>query len=369
MEIHKNNLISYCFMDSDGNELQSINGDLPLIPASNMKLVTSLCALELLGPDYVFTTKFYSAKKDLHISGDPTFFLNRSECKNIMKELDTKNPDPIHFEMPRIDREFYNSDWVYGDSKYSYQPRISNFFVDENCEIKKDFKFDDADFNYIHQNEHLFLPVKNPDRNLVEAFSGQKDVKIMRPSASIGNNFQKISVHKANIRDVLRHILYESCNFYAEVIFKYLSSSEKSKGTWKDSSSLIMDYLSKIRGSENVRITDGSGLSRENYLTTGFLSNMLLYARRNFGKSFIELMPTSGYGTLRKRLDSLKDFGIYAKTGTLSGVSALSGYISSLDVTFSIIINNSLDDGAIRQKEIDGILSEFINGYKKKHYS
>ena len=45
---------------------------------------------------------------------------------------------------------------------------------------------------------------------------------------------------------------------------------------------------------------------------------------------------------LTATLINMKSNGIYAKTGTLSGVSALSGYISSMDTFFSIIINNSL---------------------------
>ncbi|MFG1503140.1 MAG: D-alanyl-D-alanine carboxypeptidase [Cuniculiplasma divulgatum] len=364
MKIHKESVTSFCFLNSDGKNILSKNENLPVIPASNMKLITSLCALESLGRDFVFTTNFSSDKDNLHITGDPSFFLNIGECRRIIRELQIEKVNTIYLEMPRIDREFYNSDWVYGDSKYSYQPRISNFFIGENCKIKNSSKFDDNDFNYIHQNEQFFQPVKNPDKHLIEAFSEEKNLRTIRKGLSSNNNFEKVISHSANIRDVLRHILFESCNFYTEVIFKYLSSSEKSLGTWENSSKFVMDYISRINGSENVRIKDGSGLSRENFLTTGFLSNMLLYAKKNFGNTFIELMPTIGQGTLRKRLISLEKNGIYAKTGTLSGVSALSGYISSMDTFFSIIINNSLDEGSVRQMEIDRILSEFIDKYK-----
>lgn len=359
-------IISYCFLEKNGNVIKSKNYKLPVVPASNMKLVTTISALDFLGTDFRFNTRFYSRDNELHLAGDPAFFLNDSIfTKNVMK-TGLKKPDIIYLENPKIDGTKYNRNWSYGDSDYSFQPKVTNFFINENCIIKDGLKFNEDDYDYIHQNEELFVPLRNPYTNFRKALGiANEKLPIKRPKKNhkeIENSFS----YKVGINNVLKHILYESCNFYAEVVFKYLSSLDTDTGSWEASAKMIKERLSKINGAKEIRIIDGSGLSKDNFLTTWFLSNLLLYAREKFGESFIKLLPTSGLGTLRKRLGKLKDYGIYAKTGTLFGVSSLSGYIESLEISFSIIMNNSLEKAKSRQEMIDKILVDFIREYEKK---
>lgn len=359
-------MVSYCFLDSKGELLKSINNEIPLVPASNMKLVTSITAMDLLGKNHTFKTNFLTDGKNMHVFGDPSFFLNNIEFRNILERSKLNNPDAIYLESPKLDKKYYNDDWVYGDSKYCYQPKITDFFINENCKIKEGLKFDEADFDYLHRNESSFNPVRNPDRNFLEAILGEDGKrKVVHRKRVFANGEKTISL-SSPLSKVLQHILYESCNFYAEVIFKYLSSTVKEPGSWEKSSVIVKNAQSRIKGIENVRIVDGSGLSRDNYLTTEFLSNLLLQAKRKYGMEFIKLLPTSGIGTLRKRLSSLKEYEIYAKTGSLFGVSSLSGYIKSLDVEFSIIINNSLNGSNLMQEKIDKILMSFIKEYEKR---
>ena len=358
-------IISFCFLDGNGKILKSMNYQLPLIPASNMKLVTTISAMEQLGSNFKFATKFTTEERKIRISGDPAFFLNYSRFKGLVRETGLDRPETIIFENPSIDDVSYNSHWSYGDSNYSYQAKITNFFINENCIIKNDMNFDEGDYDYIHQNEELFSPLKKPVENFLNALGMErKDVRVRNIKGN-GNETDKGLLYEVPLKDVERHILYESCNFYAEVLFKYLSGSLSAPGTWEKTASRIKDLLSKITGSENIRVTDGSGLSKDNLLTTQFLSYLLLYAKNTFGINYIDLLPAIGLGTLRNRLSSLKEYRIYAKTGTLTGVSSLSGYISSLDVEFSIIVNNSLSDSKVRQEKIDTVLTVFIKEYEK----
>lgn len=364
-ELDSMEIISYCFLQKNGRVIKSMNRQLPVIPASNMKLVTTISALDLLGSDFKFNTKFASQEKRMFISGDPAFFLNSSKFERIAGGLGMKEVDAINFENPRIDNKNYNSHWSYGDSEYSYQPKITNFFINENCKIKSGATSDETNYDYIHQNEDEFTPLRNPNENFTKALAlKNKKIQVKRIKRPKNDNENSFS-YKVEIKDVLKHILYESCNFYAEVLFKYLSSSDGKTGSWEASSRMIKERLAKIDGSDKIRIVDGSGLSKDNFVTTNFLSNLLLYAQKSFGDNYIKLLPTSGLGTLRRRLATVKEYGIFAKTGTLFGVSSLSGYIQSLDVSFSIIMNNSLEGAKNRQERIDKILVDFIEEFEK----
>ena len=81
---YKHAALSVCVMDMETNKIvAAINPEISLIPASSLKLITTLSALDILGPEYTFTTKIsYSGKIDpdgtlngnIYIvgSGDPT---------------------------------------------------------------------------------------------------------------------------------------------------------------------------------------------------------------------------------------------------------------------------------------------------------
>ena len=74
----------------------------------------------------------------------------------------------------------------------------------------------------------------------------------------------------------------------------------------------------------NVRLTDGSGVSKNNIMTADFMTEFLL---KNC--QYLEhRLTTSGEGTLSDRMFYLKD-KLYAKTGTLSNISSITGYITT----------------------------------------
>ncbi|EQD42995.1 D-Ala-D-Ala carboxypeptidase, partial [mine drainage metagenome] len=142
----------------------------------------------------------------------------------------------------------------------------------------------------------------------------------------------------------LEHMETVSCNYSAEVLFKYLSFAETDKsGSWVESSKVLVEVLTNFLGYDpELSIHDGSGLSRSNFLKTSVLSDLLMKIHKNYGDAFIRHLPVPGKGTLRNRLINWESEKIHAKTGSLTGVAALSGYIYSRDIAFSIIINNYL---------------------------
>jgi len=115
---------------------------------------------------------------------------------------------------------------------------------------------------------------------------------------------------------------------------------------------------------ESIRLYDGCGLSRENFLTPRFQTDLLEFLlRRPYFNLFFNTLAVSGTdGTLRNRLSSGNVKGsINAKTGSLNGVATLSGYITTKSgkiLIFSIFTNRAATTETVT-KTIDEICSLF----------
>ena len=140
-----------------------------------------------------------------------------------------------------------------------------------------------------------------------------------------------VAVHRTMLYDVVEITNHESQNLFAETLLKLVGARRCGAGSWTRGSQAVTE-LARSLGVEGDGLTlhDGSGLSRENRSTprqmTAFLAGM---ARQPVRDAFVASMPTGGeQGTsLEKRLeDPPYPSSFYAKTGTLTGVSTLSGY-------------------------------------------
>ena len=147
-----------------------------------------------------------------------------------------------------------------------------------------------------------------------------------------------------------------SCNYNIELLTKYLSYKIDGIGTWNRSKEIIKNFLNDFYGENDVNVDDGSGLSVKNLVTTEFMSNFIRKIN-NTNPEFLRFLPAPGEGTLAKRFHNVKNFGIYAKTGTLFGTSFLSGISETNGISFSIGINNSISVENEREKLIDDILT------------
>lgn len=356
-------ILSYSFRDTAGKEIQSFRSNLPVLPASNMKILTGFVAYRLLGNDYKFITEVKSVDNTITLSGGPTPLLDSSSLSEISESLNLSTHDmkesvrTLRTENERIDKHNINPAWNYADSAYSYQPKISNFSLNENCK-PKDASLHDFSLKDLHEREDNFIPVRSPRNNikngLIDTNSKNSGQKIAARNGS--------SRHAERLGDILEHMETVSCNYSAEVLFKYLSYAGTFKaGSWNNSSRVLVDELIKFLGYDpGISVVDGSGLSRSNFLNTSFLSDLLMKIHLDNGDSFIRHLPEPGKGTLKNRLKSSRSAVIHAKTGSLTGVAALSGFIYSLDTSFSIILNNYLGDEKITSI-IENILDQFLS--------
>ena len=87
----------YGVADTNGKLISSCNPDKPYVPASVLKLATALAAFDILGPDYRFTTAFYTdRKKNLYIKGTGDPMLVSEEIREIFRVLQEKGVKEIN---------------------------------------------------------------------------------------------------------------------------------------------------------------------------------------------------------------------------------------------------------------------------------
>ena len=359
-------ILSYSFRGSKGEEFIAFNSNLPLLPASNMKIITGYAAYLLLGKNYKLSTGFVRDDDTLVVSGGPTSFLFSSMLKIVLDNFDYYVPiknrkiKKVRFINPSIDNVQINPYWIYGDSRFSYQSKITNFSINENC-TKRVHSTRNINPEEIHKMEREFRPVKDPKQYILKEIlfpSNENSVTSLPSSVSLDYNNH---VMKFSLVDLIQHMEYESCNFSAEVLFKLLSShGSDSKGSWSKSAIVVRNFIASILGKESsFSIVDGSGLSRHNLLSTSLLSGIIHSVVAKGDNNFLECLPSPGKGTLISRLERYKDEHILAKTGSLGGVACLSGYIKSRELSFSIIVNNYL--GANKPSlMVDKVLSSFL---------
>ncbi len=145
--------------------------------------------------------------------------------------------------------------------------------------------------------------------------------------------------------------LKNSQNLYAEHFLKTLGAVDYGIGSLETGAAAVKDILYQQGGNiDEQYIADGSGLSRENRISARALVRILQTIDSTvYRKSFREALPLAGVdGTLERRMRATAAYHrVRAKTGTLSGVRALSGYIkaqSGETYIFSMLANGPRSD-------------------------
>ena len=142
-----------------------------------------------------------------------------------------------------------------------------------------------------------------------------------------------------------------SNNMHAEALTKAMGTRKGRPGSWADGLSYTKGYLKQLGvPMKGVSLTDGSGLTRRNHITPVALATTLQKVRsESWWPAFDAALPVAGNnthltgGTLRHRMNGTRAANnAHAKTGTLTGVTALSGYVTGRDgrkYVFSMISN------------------------------
>jgi D-alanyl-D-alanine carboxypeptidase/D-alanyl-D-alanine-endopeptidase (penicillin-binding protein 4) len=190
--------------------------------------------------------------------------------------------------------------------------------------------------------------------NGVEFANGHtNDYGIAELTDSTAQNFYTCS---RTVEQILQKMMKDSDNLYAESMFYQLAHTRAGKGATYNDGAVMVDSVMRIAGipARERKIADGSGVSLYNYTTAWAEVAMLRYAHRHHERIFRHLyhaLPIAGVdGTLEKRMKkTAAETNVRAKTGTVTGVSCLTGYCKAANgnlLAFSIM-NNGLYKASI----------------------
>ncbi len=168
----------------------------------------------------------------------------------------------------------------------------------------------------------------------------------------------------------LKVIAKVSQNLHAEMLLRTIGAQVKGEGSVKAGLAAEKDFLKDAGLTENeVFLNDGSGMDPHNLVSPHAVVQLLKYVwAQPYRPQFIDLLPVSATdGTIASRFRESAYVGqIFAKTGTLTHVNALSGFATSLSgehFTFSIFVNNHAQDSKLATSAMDKVL-ETILGYE-----
>lgn len=158
-----------------------------------------------------------------------------------------------------------------------------------------------------------------------------------------------------------------SNNFYAETIYKTIAKAYSGVGSYSAASKVASRLLDSLNVSRiGYTQDDGSGLSRQNYISPKFFVRFYeMMARQPQFQKYIESFPYSGVGTLKNVMKG-KKFSptiakrVHAKSGSLSSVKTYAGYVYGGKKTglikFAILVNNYSSPTSSIQKHLEGFM-------------
>lgn len=222
--------------------------------------------------------------------------------------------------------------------------------------------------------ESIDVPIANPGANFLErlrAILGDRQIQVRQVSLANtpvpqSKTLPIASIPFPSLSALMVEINQNSNNFYAEAVLRLLASTslgDASKPTAQRGLAVLSQTLTRL-GVEatGYRLIDGSGLSRKNLVSPrAIVQTLWAMAQPQYRENFRASLPVAGQsGTLRQRFAGTAIQGrLWGKTGTLQGISALSGYLErsgSSPLAFSILANHSTQPNGVLQQAVDRVV-------------
>jgi D-alanyl-D-alanine carboxypeptidase/D-alanyl-D-alanine-endopeptidase (penicillin-binding protein 4) len=355
-------------MDEKGNELVAQNADKPFVPASVAKIVTAWLAMEVLGADYRFETRFYlDANRVLTIRGGGDPFLVSEELAELASALVAAiGREPLRGIV--LDASYYPSDIrIPGieDTGEAYDALNSALAVNFNTinAARKGKTIRSAEpqtpltplaiSQFVArgpQGRGRISLAQNPAVGLqyageliaafIERAGGSLKGKIS--TGAVPKGLEPVYVHRQSrpLSKILAELLVGSNNYIANQVFLEIGGHRLGGPVSLEKSLRVAnEMLAKHGLAESIRLEEGSGISRGNRFTARGLAQLL---------SLFE-----PHASLLRRGE-----GARFKTGTFSGVRTLAGYADTEKhgrVRFVIALTSN--DGAMRFRLLKAIQS------------
>ncbi len=414
----------YVYDDSSKKEIADFQGDKYFIPASNTKLFTLYAGMKYLG-DSLTGIRYTENDTALFVfpTGDPSLLHPDYQTQPVVDFL-KKSTKKIYLVDEGWEETALGEGWAWDDYNDDYSversplPVYGNFirWTQQKLAVRSNASFEETASVFSSPEipwkvrfspdslPRTFLVKRAIDSNVFMIRMGteteiQEDVPFVThilQSAmellpdTIGKKVFSlklppgISLYPPASRTPLQNLLsapgkivysrpadsvfttmmYRSDNFFAEQTLLMVSKTQL--GYMKDESmidSLLSGPLADLP--QRPSWVDGSGLSRYNLFTPRDFVTLLIKFKNEFGMERMKtILPTGGKGTLKNyyRMDSGY---VFAKTGSMSGVLCISGYIYTAKkhlLEFSILVNNNNGGDAAIRREIESYIEYLRKG-------
>ncbi|MGH3716922.1 MAG: D-alanyl-D-alanine carboxypeptidase/D-alanyl-D-alanine endopeptidase, partial [Micromonosporaceae bacterium] len=334
-----------------GEQLYARDSDRPSVPASVNKLVTATAALSVRGPSYRLTTRAVAGDQPGEVvlvgGGDPTLSVGAKGtypgaarldklAAAVKQQLGATKPTKIVVDASVFTGPTTGPSWDSGIEHTGYGGHITALMVDGG---------------------RLDPKRRQPRASKPELAAGKAFAKLLgvpEKSVVVGTAPQGAkelgAVQSMPMIRLVEIAIGDSDNVVSEALARQVALAKDAEPSFAGAAAATKEVLGGLGlPTEQLTLTDGSGLSRGNQLTAGLLTSLLTLAA---GDEHPELsgiftgLAVAGYsGTLHDRFGKAAGAGVgvvRAKTGTLNGVNALAGVVVDADgrlLAFSLIAN------------------------------
>lgn len=353
----------------------SLNSFQTMIPASNTKLFTTSVALVSLGGDFKISLKLFtddSYLKDgiingnIYLKGFGNATITENDLLLFVKHLQElgiyKITGNIVGDETYFDDAYYRADWIDDEVSTVKLSPISALIIDRNQIITFKKKG--------RRTKKYVEDIKQPALHAANLLKEKLDNAGINVSGSAIQDITPIETDQIDeisisLREFVSLINKHSDNYLAECLFKIIGAEySKVEGNSFYATQAILDFLDQNNiYSQGTEIVDGSGISRFDKVTPASVAGVLesMYFNLNSFEDFYNSLSVAGVdGTLRSRLTgSYAENNFHGKTGTLNGVTSLSGYLKTKgndDLIVSLIFEYQKGSSRLHKNIEDDII-------------
>jgi D-alanyl-D-alanine carboxypeptidase/D-alanyl-D-alanine-endopeptidase (penicillin-binding protein 4) len=368
----------YVIDTTSGRTVCQSQGRTRRIPASNMKLFTTATALARFDPDGRLQTAIYRSGEiddagvlhgNLYLvgGGDPALStpdFARRFLGGLGTDIFDLSSQVQAAGIERVTGHLFADDTIFdrvrgvADSGFATSPYIGPL-------SGLDFDSGYADPNARHFASDPAIVAANSLASDLRSAGVQisNDVSLRTLPATGATKLGEVS--SAKMQALTNETDVFSNNFFAEMLLKDLGAHFGAGGSTAAGTLVVRRYVRSL--GSGVRQVDGSGLTRSNRVTPAQVARLLVSMRSTAaGDEFVNSLPVAGReGTVAHRMRGTAAQGrCRTKTGTLTGVSALSGYCFNADgkvMAFSILMNRvgNLNQAHSQQDRMAALIARY----------
>jgi D-alanyl-D-alanine carboxypeptidase/D-alanyl-D-alanine-endopeptidase (penicillin-binding protein 4) len=389
------------YNDSKEQWLSKYQSDHYFTPASNVKILATYLGLQFLG-DSLPGWKMAENADTLFLMplGDPSFMHPEFKYQPVVDIIKNTNKQVVIVGNNQDQFEIFGSGWSWADYAEDYQPERSRMpiygnvvhFYQSNKKLEaiKPFYFfkdivdlgkaEEKNWSRSRTGNRFFTTNENNKSKYFQVPFSQEDMPMVKALELLNDtlgkkiSFQKQSTLPATSYKIIKTVATDSLlkimmlrsdNFYADQIV--LMASEQLFGKMDDAA--LLDSTKKLFFADlpqKMRWADGSGLSRYNLNTPENYIAILQQMHAKFGEARVKnIFEKGGEGTISAYYKNFPGT-MYAKTGTLGGQVALSGFIytpKQQKLYFSVLVANHMSPSSTQvRRAVETYLTKVTKG-------